>query len=102
MEPTVPAAAPAAAPAAPAAAPLATSDAAAAAPAATDAAAAAAPAAADAAAPKEAVLAAVEQPAAPECLLTVDDSTSPMAIGFAGLALLALVVKLFRGKKKAQ
>jgi hypothetical protein len=45
---------------------------------------------------------AVEHAAAqPDCLVTVEDGTSPVALALAGLAVLGLFMKLARGKKRA-
>ena len=40
------------------------------------------------------------QAEAPECLITVADSTSPVAIGLAGFALIGILAKLIRNKSK--
>jgi hypothetical protein len=60
---------------------------------------AAAPVAAEAAVPS-AEVAVTAQAEAPECLITVADSTSPAAVAIAGFAILGVVVKLFLGNKK--
>ena len=67
----------------------------------------AAPVAAPAAAPAEAVaavpsveVAVTAQAEAPECLITVADSTNPVAIGLAGFALIGILAKLIRNKSK--
>ena len=68
---------------------------------------AAAPAAAPEAPPADSADApkaeiAVEHAAAqPDCLITVEDGTSPVALALAGLAVLGLFMKLARGKKRA-
>lgn len=69
--------------------------------------AAAAPAAAEVAAPvaaesavPSAEVAVTAQAEAPECLITVADSTSPAAIGIAGFALIGVIFKLLRSRSK--
>jgi hypothetical protein len=99
MEPTTPVA-PVAAPAAPVAAPAITDAAAPADAAAASADSAADVAGADAAKPEAAAVESV-QDVQSDCLVTVADGTSPVALALAGIALLGLVMKLFKSKRKA-
>ena len=85
----------------PVAAPLADAAPAASADAAAPAAAPEAAAASDSAAAPEGIAAVEQHHAAADCLLTVEDSTSPVALALAGIAVLGLIMKRMRKRKSA-